>query len=180
MRGIPGSGKSTIAQELKNALGSETVCLIDPDEIDLQSESYLALSKSLIDQGVDKKFHPYRFLRAQAHQAILNHKIILWNQAFTSLDGFEKTIINLENYAQEHNLSLPVLVTEVEIDKNAAKKRINDRVDSGGHNVPTKEFDRFVSDYKSFGDHYQNLLRLDGNKSPKTNSELLIKKISSL
>src|SRR5690349_20447308 len=94
VRGIPGSGKSFLVSEVEKRIGSEHVTILDPDQIDLTSQAYADFSKALTDDGVDAKFHPYRWSRAKAYAGIESNKVVIWNQAFTNLDGFNKTIIN--------------------------------------------------------------------------------------
>src|SRR5437764_567996 len=106
VRGLPGSGKSYLAMALSQALGQGNVVILDPDATDYNSPEYLELSKSLSAEGVDEKFHPYRYLRSKAYKAIENNQIIIWNQAFTNLDCFNKTVANLQTYAEEHDAKL--------------------------------------------------------------------------
>ena len=162
IRGLPGSGKSYLAHALRTALGEADVVLLDPDATDYASPDYVAMSQELTEQGVDAKFHPYRWLRSQAYAGITTGKVIIWNQAFTNLDGFNKTVINLQNFAAEQTVNLPVLVVEVEISHEAAKKRVADRAGQGGHNVSAEEFDRFINDYRSFASEGYHVMSVNG------------------
>ncbi|HSX35737.1 MAG TPA: AAA family ATPase [Patescibacteria group bacterium] len=150
IRGLPGSGKSYLANALKESIGNDKVVTLDPDATDYSSKEYLDLSKALIAEGVDAKFHPYRFLRSRAYAAITANKIIIWNQGFTNLDGFNKTVINLQAYASDHDTKLPLLVVEVEINPSVAKARVADRAKQGGHDVDEENFARFIGDYATF------------------------------
>ncbi len=162
VRGLPGSGKSYLAVALQEALGADKAVIIDPDKTDQTSKAYLELSAALTSEGVDAKFHPYRFLRSQAYNAIETHKIIIWNQAFTDFDGFNKTIINLQAYAADHDTTLPVLVVEVEVTHDTAKARVAKRAAAGGHDVPEEAFARFIGQYASFGDKGFNIVGVHG------------------
>ena len=152
IRGIPGSGKSYLAHALETALGTARVLILDPDKIDLTSQAYKDFSASLTKDGVDEKFHPYRWSRAQAYAAIESGKIIMWNQAFTNLDGFTKTVVNLQTYATDHGTHLPLLVVEVEVTHTIAKARVAAREQQGGHGVSEEAFERFINEYRSFSD----------------------------
>jgi predicted ABC-type ATPase len=162
VRGLPGSGKSYLAMALSQALGQDNVVILDPDATDYNSPEYLELSKSLSAEGVDEKFHPYRYLRGKAYKAIENNQIIIWNQAFTNLDGFNKTVANLQTYAEEHDAKLPLLVVEVEINHDTAKARVTERADQGGHDVNEEAWERFFGDYRSFSDEGFNTVSVNG------------------
>lgn len=153
VRGLPGSGKSYLAAALVESLGADNVVALDPDATDYASQEYRDHSKSLSEQGVEEKFHPYRFVRARAHKAIDEHKVLVWNQPFIALDGFEKTIKNLQTYADEHETHLPLLVVEVEAHPDTAKERVATRKEQGGHGPSEGTFQRFIDQYESFADH---------------------------
>lgn len=136
--------------------------VLDPDATDYTSQAYTDLSKQLIKDRVDRKFHPYRYLRALGHDGISSNKVIIWNQAFTNLDGFQKTVINMQSFAQQNAKKLLILVVEVEVNPDVAKARISKRSAKGGHNVPDQEFQRFLHDYRSFEDEGFNTVHVNG------------------
>ncbi|HUB93614.1 MAG TPA: AAA family ATPase [Verrucomicrobiae bacterium] len=149
IRGLPGSGKTYLAATLQNRLGADKVALLDPDAIDRTSAAYRAHSQALTAEGIEELFHPYRFLRSGAHQAVRDGKIVIWNQPFTLPSGFEHTIRNLQNFAHEQNLRLPILSVEIEVDPVIAKTRIEYRKQQGGHGPSNDRFAQFVDDYES-------------------------------
>jgi predicted kinase len=151
IRGLPGSGKSYLAQALGRQLG-DNIVMLDPDATDYSSPSYQAHSAELTEQGVDAALHPYRFLRAQAYRGIEQGQVIIWNQPFTNLEIFHKMLDGLKNYAAEHHTDLNVLVVEVQADPAIAKDRVNERKAAGGHGPSDATFQRFTSDYVSFAD----------------------------
>ncbi len=152
VRGVPGSGKSYLAAALQESLGKENVVTLDPDSIDQTSKEYSDFSKALTTEGVDTKLHPYRFSRSKAYEAIVAHKIIIWNQPFIDFEGFRKTIDRLQTYAAEHTTQLPALVVEVEVSEAIAKKRVMSRKEQGGHGPAEDIFAYFISQYKSFSE----------------------------
>jgi predicted ABC-type ATPase len=149
IRGLPGSGKSYIAAALQESL-SGPVILLDPDTIDFSSSDYIHHSKTLKEEGVDESLHAYRYLRSQAYKGIAEGGTILWNQPFTNLEIFKKMTTNFYTQAAENGIDLRLLVVEVEVDPELAKKRVEDRKQAGGHGPSHKTFDRFVRDYHSF------------------------------
>lgn len=162
VRGIPGSGKSYLTKQLVDAIGHDNVAVLDPDAIDKESTDYKQFSASLAAEGVDEKFHPFRYLRQRGFDAILNNQIVIWNQAFIDLNGFKITVDRLMNFAKEHTIDLPLLVIEVEIDPSIAKARISQRASGGGHDVSQEKFDQFVDDYESFSKHGYATVAIDG------------------
>jgi hypothetical protein len=174
IRGLPGSGKSYLAQSIVLSIGGDRVEVLDPDAIDYESQAYKDLSSTLSGEGVDAKFHPYRFLRARAHQAILDQKLVVWTQAFTNLDGFIKTIHNLESFAAEHDQRLPVVIVEVQVDKSIAKSRIKDRVSKGGHDVSDNTYERFIHDYSSFAHLGYPTVSIKGDNDVSESTKLIL------
>lgn len=150
IRGVPGSGKSYLAQALKESIIDNSTVILDPDMIDKNGDDYLASSESLTAEGIDTKFHPYRYLRAMAYQAISEHKAIIWNQAFNDFNGFSITVERLRTFAVDEGIDLKVLVVEVEVSAEVAKERIASRAASGGHDVSSDSLQGFVDQYQSF------------------------------
>jgi predicted ABC-type ATPase len=180
IRGLPGSGKSYLATALQESLGEENVLILDPDKVDLTSKEYHDFSDALTKEGVDEKFHPYRWSRSQAYDAIEAHKIIIWNQGFTNLDGFNKTVVNLQTYASDHGTHLPLLVVEVEIDHDLAKQRVATRVAQGGHNVDDENFARFINDYATFAGQGYDPVVVNGKDEVSVSVASVLKALKEL
>jgi len=158
IRGLPGSGKSHLAAALADRLGRDDVVVLDPDTIDLADTQYLEFSKALEREGLDKAIHPFRWSRKLACDAILAHKIVLWNQPFTNRGIFERLVAFLEGCAHEHGLHLPVLVIEVEIDHEVAKERIARRKQDGGHGPSEGTFAHRAKEYQSYADGFKTVV----------------------
>lgn len=162
IRGIPGSGKSYLTRKLQQSLGVDTVVVLDPDGIDKNGEAFRGFSQQLTAEGVEEKFHPFRFLRQTGYDGILAGKTVIWNQAFNDFNGFEITVTRMQEFAKEHSIHLRVLVVEVEIDVEAAATRIAARVAAGGHDVPREKLDKFASEYESFAGRGYDTVTVDG------------------
>lgn len=150
VRGVPGGGKSYIAEALRSSIGEDRIVILDPDRIDKSGTVFTKLSEQLSAEGVDEKFHPYRFLRQTGYDALMAGKSVIWTQAFNDFNGLEITIKRMQEFADAHNIPLRVVVVEVEIDGDVARERIKQRVAGGGHDVPDENLTQFISGYESF------------------------------
>ena len=150
VRGVPGGGKSYLAEALRASIGEDDIIILDPDRIDKAGATFTELSAQLSAEGVDEKFHPYRFLRQTGYDALSAGKSVIWTQAFNDFNGFEITIKRMQEFAEAHNIPLRVLVVEVEIDGTVARDRIKQRAAGGGHDVPNENLSQFISGYESF------------------------------
>lgn len=180
IRGLPGSGKSYLAEKLATLLGRDNVVVLDPDSIDKTSQEYRAFSEALTADGVELKFHPYRWSRARGYDAIQAGKIIIWNQAFTDLGGFGRAIASLQAFAAEHNIHLPVLVVEVSVAHDTAKRRVAERASQGGHDVSEEAFRRFINDYRSFSDEGFDVVDVNGEDDVEASAAMVIKALKQL
>jgi predicted kinase len=174
IRGLPGSGKSFVANELAKQIGDEKVVLLDPDAIDFESESYKENSAKETAEGTDPKLLPYRFLRSKAYKGIEENKVIIWNQPFTNLEIFSKMIGRLEEHAKHHDKKLKILVVEVDIDHETAKSRVDERKKSGGHGPSEQTFDRFSREYSSAAAQGYTIIDVHGKNHVQESVERII------
>lgn len=163
VRGVPGSGKSYLVAALQKVLDPDTTVVLDPDAIDFASEAY---ARHLINQraeGVDEKLDAYRFLRAQAYQAIADHKLIIWNQPFTDLEIFRKMTGRLLDQAKACDTTLSILVVEVDTDPSVAWQRVQERKAAGGHGPTDTTLQRRIDAYGSFAAEGYDVLTVRGD-----------------
>jgi predicted kinase len=153
IRGLPGSGKTYIADELIKSFDPTEFIVLDPDATDYESDAYKQHIEAMKQEGIEPIYFPYRFLRGKAQYAIAEHKIIVWNQPFTLLGGFNRTVDYLQGVAAEQGIKLPTLVVEVEITEATARTRVAERKAKGGHGPSGDAFKAFMDDYVSFAQH---------------------------
>lgn len=177
IRGIPGSGKSFIANALAESLGEQSVVLLDPDKIDMNGAAFQEYSSQLTADGVEKKFHPFRFLRQTGYDGMLAGKTVIWNQAFNDFAGFEVTVKRMLEFAQTNDITLKVLVVEVEVEGSIARSRIAARAAAGGHNVPEDKFDAFMSGYESFAGRGYDTVTVDGSDDVSRSVAIITQKL---
>lgn len=184
IRGLPGSGKSYLSAALQDIfadiIGRENIIALDPDSIDFLSTEYQDHATQLTQEGVDEKLYPYRFLRGKAYQGIAERKIIIWNQAFTNLEIFNKMNENMRLQAEASGVELKTLVVEVSVDPELAKQRIIERAKLGGHGVPEEIFERFIKDYHSYADDGYTTVATRGNDPIEVSTTSVIKTIQTL
>lgn len=180
IRGIPGSGKSYFAKALREAIGIDRSIMLDPDATNYDSDEYKAHVDQQNAEGVDPKLHPYRFLRAQAYDAITEHKIVLWNQPFTNLEIMQKVTDRLQEHAGENNTTLPILVIEVDIDPAIAKERVAQRKKEGGHGPTDETFARFTNEYATSATVGYKVITVDGSAALSTTIPIALEAIQSL
>ncbi len=178
VRGLPGSGKSTIVNAAVKSLGSAPI-ILDPDTADYSSEDYQELAAKLESEGVESKFFPHRFLRGQAEQGIDSNSTIIWTQAFTLLGGLQRTIQHLVEYAQSQSKNLKIMLVEVSVDPAVAQERVRERVSSGGYDVSEDRFKKFIAEYRSFAEDLGlEALELNSVESVESNSIKLAQMIN--
>lgn len=181
IRGLPGSGKTYLAAELQRVIDEEDLVVLDPDAVDQSSPDYADFSDTLTAEGIDLKFHLYRYSRAKAHEAIIERKLIVWNQPFMDFTGLQKTTNNLEAYAEENGTTLPVLIVEVEVDVPTAKARIDERKARGGHGPSDETFRaRFLDIYESFADKGYPTITVSGTDNVERSAAMIIDALDGL
>lgn len=179
VRGLPGSGKSYLAAALENELSKDGVVVLDPDALDVTAADYLAFSKELDAEGLDKAIHPFRWSRKLACDAIAAGKIVIWNQPFTNRGVFERLVAFLEAHAKERNIHLPVLLVEVEIDPETAKARIAERKKAGGHGPSDNTFAHRVGEYESYADSFRAVV-VNGKDDVATSLSAVMRALGEL
>lgn len=180
IRGEPGSGKSFITSYLHGKLDTTKTVVLDPDEIDYDSSKYHILEEELLLTGVDKKFHPYRFLRAQAYKAIEKQQTVIWNQAYTTISGLDIMLRSMIDHAKKYSVSLNILIVEVRVDKAIAKKRIIKRVNEGGHGLTEEVLDAFYRDFEPLPQNRkETVLRFNGEDNPEEIANQILSKLKN-
>lgn len=180
IRGLPGSGKSFLAAELYKQFEAGQLVALDPDATDYASPEYAQHTKALAAEGVDPRLHAYRYLRGKAYEGIANGKVIIWNQPFTNLEIFNKMMAKLQAQADEHNVTLHVLVVEVMVDPALARARVNNRKQAGGHGPSDATFERFHNDFHSFEAHGYHTLTVDGGDEVAVSVAAIVRAVADL
>lgn len=160
LRGVPGSGKSTIS----NAILSENG--IDASNIFIKNQHILSTDDFFIVNG-KYKFDPRKLV--QYHEAnkmrteeqmkkgispllIDNTNIMPWEMKnyveLADKYGYETIILNPEDFSNENN---PLVITKKVINENLILKRANDRrYDGSGKNIPEHILRRSIDNLNNY------------------------------
>jgi predicted kinase len=180
VRGVPGSGKSHLTDALQEALPRDRVVILDPDATDYDSEAYAQHVATMKAEGTDEKLFPYRFLRAQAYDAIASNKVVVWNQPFSNIDMFHRIVGRMHEQAENVGTKLSILIIEVEVPAETAKARIADRKANGGHGPSDTTFERFLSDHKSLADTDYNTVAVRGDDDVQKSVSIVLKTLREI
>ncbi|HSX49257.1 MAG TPA: AAA family ATPase [Candidatus Saccharimonadales bacterium] len=159
IRGIPGSGKSYLTNDIINKLSID-ITIVDPDSINKESKTYKEFAHKLrsTEPEVEEKFYPYRFMLQIAHDR-LNQKskppFVIWNQAFTDTEGLDYTVRKLKSLC---NSQLNILIIQLDPHPEEAWKRIQERMQTGGHGMDSERFNSFVTKYQKIEPQYPNIV----------------------
>lgn len=178
IRGLPGSGKTYIAERLAEEFDSSKIVSLDPDTINYDSAEFKKHIEEQLADGVDPALHGYRFLRAKAYKAITENKVLIWNQPFTNLEILQKVTTRLQEHAQENNTELSIVVVEVAIDPEVAKQRVDNRIENGGHGPDDERFERFVKEYSTSTPLGYNIITVDGSDDVETSVSKILNQIN--
>jgi hypothetical protein len=147
LRGLPGSGKSHLAEDIKNRIANKSISIVDPDMIDEADDSYKDFTAYLAknEPELESKFYPYRFLLSKSAEVLRQRGVVIWNQAFTDVDGMIYTARKLTSLCSN---KIGILVVQLESSPDDAWKRVVSRMRSGGNCMSKEKFDEFVQRYK--------------------------------
>ena len=137
IRGLPGSGKSTVAKIIASKLGN--VGIVDQDEVDVKSDEFLELRRSVTGEIPDRTVI-YRFDLRNAKQYLTENKMVIWPQPWTKVWGIEKAVRSLKSEFPD----LEVNVVQFDLPPEHANERVMQRAASGGHTFNEKSMQDFI------------------------------------
>lgn len=183
IRGLPGIGKSTLAKTIAGGFGQEHCLFLDPDRVDLKLVERSVLLKHPGEEVTDQKLI-YRHLLSKARNALLEGKIVIWDQPWRSLWGIRVTVNKLQEFLAiegRENLCLRLIILEFAFDQELARHRLQQRLNEGKHGPTPRTFERFVSEFEKADPNEFNVFYLDARKAPAElagQARLIIEKIS--
>ncbi len=175
IRGLPGSGKSTIMDHCIKKLDSAV--RLDPDKINLESDDFVSFCQGRhLSVSLEKRM--YRFLLYQACSSLQNKQVVIWEQPWRQFRLFLLTLENIAIIAYNiaspdfSNLPFSVKVVEFVIDQNIAQQRVSRRFEEGKHCLTPAQFSQFLDSLEPFDPLFPTLT-VDGTED----IEVLCKKV---
>lgn len=165
LRGIPGSGKTTLGNELMHALGTKAVGF-NPDDFRYKDGKY--------DGSPASGDQIFALLDQMAISSLNCGKIVVWQRVWTTIKSYGDLQDQVKNKLHPERL----LLIEIDIQKTSAWERIAKREMSGGkQRISLEEFDYYVNRYVSLKGKIPDneFLSLKGEDDVRNNSQLIIK-----
>ena len=153
IRGIPGAGKSTVSELLRQRIGQDQCLVLDPDDIMLEADEYDNFCQNLSEAKVSEKYWPYRYLVSKAIQGLSKNRIILWNQAWTKVWGIDAVLNTLNDFLPERCSNS--IVIGLDVDVSIAETRIRNR----GKELDERSLGDFVENFEQLPDGWRPQLR---------------------
>ncbi|MFC1621959.1 AAA family ATPase [Patescibacteria group bacterium] len=187
VRGKPGSGKTSLAQEIAK---KENIRIIDSGEVDKTSKEYQHF-KPIRNRNPTDQVKKYSFLFHKAREHLENKGTILWCQPWSRMSEIMVTLQNFAyHFGETHSktwelnpkelletLPFALVIIELEISDKNSIERIQKR-----KKVPSEK----INKYKKFNRMYQELvfpiktLKLSALDTVEVNSNLANDFVKSL
>lgn len=145
VRGIPGSGKSTLTDQLLKLPSLKDSLRLDPDLVDQNGDEFVKFCQSLpLELPIQKQI--YRFLLRKAEAALKEQRSVIWEQPWRTLKGLRITLGNLAFFltgnADISAAPFQTVIVEINISPQKARKRVASRFQRGEHRLRPETFDQ--------------------------------------
>lgn len=160
VRGLPGSGKSTLTKALSNNGIPSPTLVLDPDKVNKHSAEFCDHIKKQ-PTNLPEKTLIYRMLLYQTIEALKEDVTVLWEQAWSWREGIEITIEKISRALCEQEQPI-ILIFELVLCINTAQKRVEERFRQGKHPLSGIQFRKlFLNGIEPCEDLGLKTLRLD-------------------
>lgn len=180
LRGLPCSGKSTLAKRLSNLYKWN---VISPDNINFSNSAFKKLLKQIDNEAsANLKFIKYLYNLNLAEKYLHDSKNVIWEQPWSKGDGLKKTILNFKT---KGIISLDeCLIINITIPFNISEQRVIKRYEKKPKSISPQAL---INDFKTifeneifFNDLDIKILQIDGQLGIKEIENKIINQISNL
>ncbi|MDO8728909.1 MAG: AAA family ATPase [bacterium] len=165
IRGLPGSGKSTLVDRLVRLTDLSGAKRLDPDLVEVNAPEFTRFCITRPKDLPLKKLI-YRFLLSSACEELSVGGQVIWEQPWRKLELFRLTLenINVRGYHLSEIADYPFVIAIVEIylPTDEVYRRVASRYQAGQHPLTTEDFADFVQSSDSFDGLNLPMLIVDG------------------
>ncbi|HSX39096.1 MAG TPA: AAA family ATPase [Candidatus Saccharimonadales bacterium] len=183
LRGLPGSGKTVLANNLANYFDLN---VFDPDQIDKSKSDFLDFINSLSEE-LPLRRKMYRYLLSQVNTDLNSGKSVIWSQPWRKIDRLVLTIKNIQHYLKpiiqydempiytlKNELAFNVVVIELNISTEESRNRVSKRYIEGNHTWDGSNLELFNSSFEDYNLPF-DYINIDANKKPSLIAKEAIK-----
>lgn len=168
VRGLPGSGKTSVLNELTRVPHFSKAVRLDPDVVNITSSEFERFcGNHPSDLPMQKKV--YRYLLYKACDELTTGKTIIWEQPWRNQELLRLTLENIVVIAYKlsalpENISkLPFYagIVEISVSELEARKRVIKRFLDGQHKLLPKDIEEFIEKMEAITNISLPLIQLD-------------------
>lgn len=192
IRGIPGSGKTDLAEYVQTKWDTSNLVVLDPDYVNQTDPDFLSYRSDQLatdeiykkesfenDPQLIDKLVVSRYLLNQAKEAISTGKSVIWNQPWSIKYNILWTINEIQLSASEQARVHPIIV-ELVIRESVARKRVESRKTRGGHGPSERTFLGMAQKHEEIGVMDFPILKLSSEDPTEKIGNLLLKYLDDL
>jgi adenylate kinase family enzyme len=164
IRGLPGSGKTTLAKEFSSKYKS---AVLDPDEVPVKNLSCSDAQERL-------KTQKYNYLLNSCVNNLAKSTNVVWSQPWRKTENIKITRDRVASRIPSDLSALLIfLVAEIYVNKDISRKRSKSKFPNRAY------YENYISKYKSY-DLDIPLIKLDGKLGVRELSKLLYTEVERL
>src|SRR3990167_8779751 len=168
IRGLPGSGKSTLVDGLLRLTDLSGARRLNPDFVQVNSTEFVEFCL-VRPKDLPLKKLIYRFLLYSACEELAAGCQVIWEQPWRKLELLQLTLenINVRGYHLPETASYPftIAIVETRLSENEARRRVVSRYKAGQHRLTSEDFTAFGQALDSFDGLNLPMLIVDGTLS---------------
>lgn len=164
VRGIPGSGKTSIVNAFIKGRDHKNIVRLDPDLVITESSEFITFCDNC-PKNLPNEKRVYRYLLYKACDALAVGKIVIWEQPWRNCELLQLTIDNLTVIS---GVMFSVGIIDVSLSEDTAKERVERRFQLGQHPLNPEHVRKFAESFQDVGSTSLSVLKLDGSAEIST------------